>query len=119
MAQLAFTGGPRMGSSVPLSDGLALGSAVFRRSAAGWVVSMAGEQRTLKHGDILSVGGATLVFRDDPISADIVDSGASTRRLTPAMAMEPTAVLAESTLRGLCRLTAALHSTLLPDEVGA
>src|SRR5688572_16091033 len=119
MAQLAFTGGPRMGSSVPLTDGLALGPAIFRRSAAGWAVTMAGENRTLKHGDVLTIGGATLVFRDDPLSADIVDSGASTRRLTPAAASESTGALDGNALRSLCRLTASVHSSLQPEEVGA
>ncbi|HEX7896614.1 MAG TPA: sensor domain-containing diguanylate cyclase [Planctomycetota bacterium] len=119
MAQLAFTSGPRMGSSVALTDGLALGPAVFRRSAAGWTIAMAGEQRTLKHGDALTIGGATLVFRDDPISADIVDSGASTRRLTAAAASESTDALDGNALRSLCRLTAAAHSSLQLEEVGA
>lgn len=119
MAQLAFTSGPRMGSSMPLSEGLQLGPAVFRRASGGWEVAMAGERRILRHGDVLTLGGATLVFRDDPQSGDIVDSAASTRRLSTAAAVTPAAGLKEEQLRSLCRLSSSLHSSLQVDEVAA
>jgi diguanylate cyclase (GGDEF)-like protein len=119
MAQLAFTSGPRMGSSVVLHDALALGPALFRHAAGNWVVAMAGEQRTLRHGDVLTIGGATLVFRDDPLSADIVDSGASTRVLSSTAAREPIVGLGEGPLQDLFRLSSAVHASLQPADVAS
>lgn len=116
MAQLAFTAGPRMGSSVALHDGLSLGPWVFRRGPGGWIVSSGGEERRLKHGDVLSLGAATLMFRDDP---DLAESASSTRRFMVAGAREITVGLDEADLRNLSRLSSAVHSSLRLEEVVA